>query len=619
MDLPDSGSLFNPLIDVEDSQVERNQITEFSKMCNEYYAPMFGVKYLLNINLYPFQGSLLLALLKHKFPMLLLSRGGGKTFMLAIFALYYAAMYPDSRIVLVSGTFRQAKHIFQEMDRIFKRAPLLQLIADKRPVMQNDRCICVINGSSIVGLPLGVGGGKIRGERGHVILVDEFDTIAKEVFDVVIRGFGATQQDPFEKTMEILRRLKRSRTTKEDVKDQIDTIIPMANAGNKMVVSGTAGHNAGPFCRLYKQYMKIIKYKMKGNVNQYLDLLEDGDEEDFDKDVDVDYRQYCVIKYPYTDLPPGIMEKSMIHGAKAVMSKAYFDMEYNCEFMDDSLGFFKYKDVQNATQKMGGWSAIARGESNKQYVIGVDPARTIDRFAVVIVEIGSPHRVVYAWSSLRWKYAKSVQYVRHLRRVFNTAGVALDATGGTGLAVQDLLAENSLMQSGDKVIVPFDMPDEEVPPNAEKILYPIKWNSVWIEEANVVLQKAVEDGQLQFPVETLSDGLKEDAKSKKDFELRDDATDEIVQAKREMMAIEVSYTTTGAKKFNLKPPDFNVGPGETVTHKDRYSALLMANYVACKIGTFEKFDPLAAARKAYTSADFEVGGWIEEFGGSRDD
>lgn len=603
--LPSPGALFNPLIDVDSRHREESEMVEFCKLCMEHYSPEFGFSTILNRNLFPFQMSAIRAIQRHKFPMLLFTRGGSKTHTLGGYAAYHAAMNPGSRIILISGTFRQSKLIFKEIMRLYDEAPLLQAITTKKPVIANDNCNFHVNGSTIIGLPLGAGD-KIRGERGHVVLVDELDSIDKEVFDVVIRGFGATQSDPWMKNRDILLRMKKLKSSSQKVQGDASSMIEImdaAGAGNKIVVSGTAGHHTGPFAKLYDQYLKIIQHKMCGNIRKYAQVFGEGD---FDENVTVDYKQYCIAKYTYLDLPVGMMDVQMIHNARATMSKMYFEMEYMCCFADDSLGFFKYKDLRGATQPAGGWTAVASGRSGKQYVMGIDPARTIDRFAVAIVELGQPNKVAYVWTSQGWKYSKSVAHVRELLKRFQIVGIALDATGGTGVAVKDLLGDPGLLREGDKPIIPYDAKIEEVPEGGQRILYPIVFATIWIEEANVLLQKSIEERMLQFPAENLSDSIKDN----EEFALRDDATDEINQAKRELMSIEVSYSTSGAKRFNLKPPSIKAEPGEAVLHKDRYSALLLANYLACKLGKIGLIDQDEAARSGYQDS---VGGWLEDF------
>src|SRR5574337_1168852 len=105
--LPKEELLINPLTDRSDIYREDSELTEFYKLCNESWSPEFGIKYLMGVNLYPFQMAILRAMFIHKFPLLLLTRGGGKTFLLACYALIHSILNPGSRIVLISASFRQ--------------------------------------------------------------------------------------------------------------------------------------------------------------------------------------------------------------------------------------------------------------------------------------------------------------------------------------------------------------------------------------------------------------------------------------------------------------------------------------------------------------------------------
>jgi hypothetical protein len=205
-----------------------------------------------------------------------------------------------------------------------------------------------------------------------------------------------------------------------------------------------------------------------------------------------------------------------------------------------------------------------------------------------------------------------MEQVKQLMKKFDVVGISLDATGGTGVTIKDMFGDPALLKPGEKPIVPFDAKPEETPEGALKILYPFVFTPVWIEEANVLLQKNIEERKVQFPVENLADQIKD----REEFSERDEATDEINQMKRELMSIEITYTSSGVKKFNLKPPSVTAETEEAVLHKDRYSALLLANYLASKMGKLETFDKDAAARSGYQDPA-TIGGWAEEFGGPR--
>lgn len=583
--LPEDAMMKNPLIGIPKELKEKNELTEFFKLGSPHYSPAFGIKYIMNINLLHHQMSIVLAMLKYKFPMLLLSRGAGKTMMLAIYAVYHAMMHPNTRIILVSASFRQAKLIFSEIKRIYDKAPILQAISDHEPRMGNDSCKYSVCGSSITALPLG-NGDKIRGERGHVILADEFDSIDPEIFDTVIRGFGATQSDPWQKAKEAF-----VNADEEEERGDVST-------GNKIILAGTAGYTNGTFYRHYKHYTGIIANKLSGDAENFKDVL--GEEA---KKYDVDFRDYCIIKYKWTDLPKGMMDAKLIEGAKATMPRHIFDMEYNAVFGDDSLGFFKAKDIREATSSGdGGFEVKTRGTPSKQYVMGVDPARTTDRFSVSIVEAGKPSKVVYHWTCQNQKFSFAAAKIRQLMRDFNVVGINMDSGGG-GYAIEELLNVNKtpdgieIMKEGEPVIVKIDEP-RNPSLNEDKIARILNlqnFTSQWLEDSNSLLQKNIEDRSLMFPKTYVESG----------HASLEDVVHEISELKKELLSIGVTYTRTGKKSFDLKPGD---PKDDGAKHKDRYSSLLLSNQMANNIEEMLLYGP-AKAKKAY---DEFQGGWLED-------
>ena len=589
--LPEDAMLKNPIVGIPEHLKEDNELTEFFKLSSPGYSPAFGIKYIMNVNLLDHQLSMMLAMLKFKFPMLLLSRGAGKTMMLAIYAVYHAVMFPGTRIILVSASFRQAKLIFNEIKTIYDNAPILRQLSNHEPRIGNDSCKYQVCNSTITALPLGKGD-KIRGERGHVILADEFDSIDPEIFDTVIRGFGATQSDPWQK----------SKDTFVNKDEGVKSGSPVSE-GNKIILAGTAGYTNGTFYRHYKHYKAIIANKLIGSADSFQDIL--GQDV---KKYDLDFRDYCIIRYKWTDLPRGMMDEKLIQGAMATMPRQIFDMEYNAEFGDDSLGFFKAKDIREATSSGdGGFEVRSQGVIGRRYVMGVDPARTTDRFSISIVESGNPSKIVYHWTCQGEKFSHSAAKIRQLMRDFNIVGINMDAGGG-GYAVEELLnvtktpEGSEIRKEDEKVILRIDQDrvhglDED---QCIRILNLQNFTSNWIEEANTSLQKNIEDRSLMFPKTYVDSGAAS----------LEDVVFEVSEMKKELLSIGITYTKSGKKSFDLKPGDSR--KDDNVKHKDRYSSLLLSNHMASNLEDMLLYGPARAA-KAYNDDD-TLGGWTEEFG-----
>lgn len=181
--------LFNP-IDFIFHDGDTDKILEriaWLFMQPEYFS--FACKYILNIEISPFQSLLLKEMWNKKFPMLVGSRGMGKSFILSVYPLLRALFMPRRKIIVVGAAFRQSKVLFEYMDTIWKNAPVLRDLCGSRsgPRRDVDRCVMHIGDSTITCLPLG-DGSKIRGQRANDIIADEFASIPRDIFENVVAG-----------------------------------------------------------------------------------------------------------------------------------------------------------------------------------------------------------------------------------------------------------------------------------------------------------------------------------------------------------------------------------------------------------------------------------------------
>ena len=136
----------------------------------------FVCKEILGVQLLPFQALILTEMWSRKFPMLIASRGAGKSFILSIYSILRAILFPGRKIVIVGAAFRQSKVLFEYMEAIWGNSPLLRDMfqgQESGPKKDTDRCLLQLGNSKIICLPLG-DGQKIRGQRANDIIADEF-------------------------------------------------------------------------------------------------------------------------------------------------------------------------------------------------------------------------------------------------------------------------------------------------------------------------------------------------------------------------------------------------------------------------------------------------------------
>jgi hypothetical protein len=117
----------------------------------------------------------LLELWYRQFPMLIGTRGLGKTFTLALYILLRLLFTPGSKVVIVASAFRQAKVVFEYMERLWYGSPVLRDLVGGQRASRAARTApaATSTGASSSSatrrhrLPLG-DGKKIRGLRGQL-------------------------------------------------------------------------------------------------------------------------------------------------------------------------------------------------------------------------------------------------------------------------------------------------------------------------------------------------------------------------------------------------------------------------------------------------------------------
>jgi hypothetical protein len=94
----------------------------------------------------------------HQFNLLILTRGGGKTFLLALYCVLKAMLVPREKCVVASSSYRQAQFTFDEVIKFYEESPMLRQATTKAPTKGPNSCeMHLENGSKIICYPLGDG------------------------------------------------------------------------------------------------------------------------------------------------------------------------------------------------------------------------------------------------------------------------------------------------------------------------------------------------------------------------------------------------------------------------------------------------------------------------------
>jgi hypothetical protein len=568
----------------------------------EYFC--FICKYMLNVEILPVQALMLREMWGRKFPMLVASRGFGKSYMLSLYAMLRALLMPGRKIVVVGAAFRQSKVLFEYMNTIWKGAPILRDIVggDGGPRSQVDMCRMIIGDSTITCLPLG-DGSKIRGQRANDIIADEFASIPRSIFENVVAGFAAVSSSPIENVKRVASE-KRAIEMGEATESEIEA---HEEGANQIILSGTAYYDFNHFSEYWKKWKQIIE--SKGNPKKLTELF--GDDE---IPPGFDWRQYSIIRIPYELLPEGFMDASQVARSKATVHTGIYQMEFGACFSTDSNGFFKRSLIEgcvvspdNPVSMPSGevnYQPMLRGNPNARYVFGIDPASEVDNFSIVVMELHEDHsRIVYCWTTNRSEHKEKIKAgvvsetdfysycarkIRDLMKVFPCAEIALDAQGG-GIAIIEALHDKDKIQEGELPIWPTIDENKEKDTDGEVGLHIVRMiqfaKADWVGEANHGLRKDFEDKVVLFPYfdsATIGLAISDDKIKNRLYDTLEDCVMEIEELKDELSMIIMTQTTSGRDKWDT--PEVKLAGGKKDRlRKDRYSSLIMANMSARSI------------------------------------
>ena len=154
----------------------------------------------LNIKLKTFQKILLYLMMHMNFFMFTACRGIGKTYLVSLFAVIRCILYPGTKIVVSSGTIKQATEVLLKITEDFAKlhdwgsANLRNEIDWKEThIGQNDATIMFKNGSFITVV---TSNENSRSKRANCIIVDEFRMVDQNVIDTVLRKFLTSPRHP---------------------------------------------------------------------------------------------------------------------------------------------------------------------------------------------------------------------------------------------------------------------------------------------------------------------------------------------------------------------------------------------------------------------------------------
>ena len=166
-----------------------------AERCSYYRAnPQRFVEEFLGIKLKLFQKILIWAMMVYDAFYFVAARGIGKTYLVALFSVVRCILYPGTKIVCCSYTFKQGKEIILKItDDFMQKSALLRNEVSKTSTGQNDCFVYFKNGSWI---RVVVAGESSRGARSNILIIDESRLVPQKIVDTILRPMNAAPRQP---------------------------------------------------------------------------------------------------------------------------------------------------------------------------------------------------------------------------------------------------------------------------------------------------------------------------------------------------------------------------------------------------------------------------------------
>ncbi len=546
---------------------------------------------LTGINLLPYQIIILKGWFNRNFNMMIAARGVGKSWLAAVFCYIYLIFNPGAKILIAGPTFRTARHIFNEIEKMVNRREsiLLRQAIVKDPSRRTDICEWTINGGTVTAIPLN--GEKIRGHRCHVLITDETLLLTEDMIDKVLLPFLSVNEN-MEERLEIKKR-EDELVSLGVLKDEERTKFKNTS---KMICLSSASFT---FQHLYKKFCQWQEM-----------ILSNQDEE----------TTYFISQLSYLAAPEEQISSTVVAEALAAggATNPIFLREWMGQFTDGSDGYFSAIKMQACSMQPGESPHLTlRGNDNTIYLLSIDPnaneSKGSDDFAMCVMEYNPKTgygTVVHQYANHEADLKANVDYFYYLVTHFNIIFIILDHAGGKKFVESANLSESFKKDKMKFSFFEFDN-DLEGPEYEEslakarceynlqnrRICLERHFSSDWIRRGNEELQERINYKRVFFGSAIRPDDIVFESVVKQDVdtsflgfmgETRNeivleaiDEQDHLIQlVKDECALIEVKTTLQGVQSFDL-PQHLRRDRSPTRARKDSYTALMLANW-ACK-------------------------------------
>ena len=411
-------------------------------------------------------------------------RGLGKSFLIAVFAVCWAILYPGTIIVVSSKTIKQAAGVLEKITTILMpNSPNLRMEIKSVVMNQTKNEIEFWNGSII---KVATANENSRYMRRHILIYDEFRLIDLNTITTILKKFLSTPRQP-------------GFLSKPEYKDY-------PRERNKEFFLSSAWFAS------HWSYKRMLSY-----TNNFLDTS----------------KKYFVCGLPYQlSIEAGLLDKNQVQDemSESDFNELTFEMEMSCMWQGSADGaLFDYDDISKNRKLTKAFypPAISNLLSDKKLKI---PPKADGELRVLSVDIAlmasikhdndaSSIWITRSTPNTSGKYITEVVYgenmegwltddlgilIRKYFAYFECDYIILDATNGNGVSVFDSLTVDRFDDETGEVLPALNsMNDESMQircrsKNAQKCVYIVKATERFNSESTLLLREGFRQGKIKL-------------------------------------------------------------------------------------------------------------------------
>ena len=514
----------------------------------------------LGLSLKWFQQILLWCMMHYNFVMYLAARGQGKTYLTALFCCVRCILFPGTKIVVSSGTLKQANEVLLKIqDDFMKQSSILRSEIEKCNIGQNDASIYFKNGSWI---KTRTSSENSRSARANCIVVDEFRMVDETVINTVLRKFLTSPRQP--------KYLQKPEYTHMQER-------------NKEIYMSSA------YFKSSWAYRKAQSYTLNF----------------FD-----DTKKYFICGLPYqVSIREGLLSREQLQDemSEADYNELVQQMEMECLWFGDTDGsLFKFDELtarrrlRKALPPLNFCNdkiTIPKLTTTGKRILSIDVAlmqstkkKKNDASAIFINDLIQVNDTAYQSNFVYGETFEGLKtdelgmIVMKYFYEYQCTDLVLD-TNGIGLGVYDFITKDQISQENGKrykamtCINDKDMAERCKVRDANKVVWSVKANANFNNEICVLLRNGIQNGKINFliPEQDADTSLKEIYKGYYKMSPTE-------QAKLKMSYIQTTFAVYELIKLDHEVKNGNIKVKEVEgMRKDRYSSIAYSYWCACQL------------------------------------